>query len=550
MANGGIGFSKISGFYKKEVEAPGVNIVVMAVTSGVAGGAILGLINTAAEASSDKEIHAKLFIMFVLALFLYIYTKRFALDTATKGVEIALNKLRVRITDKLRRADLHFIETTADTEIYTKLSQETAILSQAAFMIVEASQSAIVLLACFVYIFIISKVAFLLTVTAIAIGMSLYFVNSHEIMKDLQKSAQKEEEFFGLLSHLLRGFKEVKMSYRRNEEVYADISAISNDAKRLKVKTNAKVVVDFMFAQVFFYSLIGMNIFILPSMVDIDAKDLVKLAASLLFIIGPLTTFVSSIHIFAKTALSIDTLYALEDMLDKAISDSTYMEPPATPAPFNEISVENISFSYVDHAGTNVFQVGPLDFRIKKGETVFIVGGNGSGKSTLLKLLTGLYAPRSGKIKIDGKTVEPDRLQEYRELFSAIFGDFHLFPRLYGVDNPPDEKVDNLLRLMELQKKTEYKHGGFTNLDLSTGQRKRLALIVSFLEDKPVYIFDEWAADQDPEFRSYFYDVILSDLKKAGKTVIAVSHDDRYFSYADRTLKLDYGQIASEITNR
>lgn len=79
---------------------------------------------------------------------------------------------------------------------------------------------------------------------------------------------------------------------------------------------------------------------------------------------------------------------------------------------------------------------------------------------------------------------------------------------------------------------------------MSTGQKKRLAYIASVLEDKQIYVFDEWAADQDPEFRKYFYEVLLQDLKQKGKTIIAVSHDDRYFSAADKVIKLEYGSIS------
>ncbi|ETR66800.1 MAG: hypothetical protein OMM_05479 [Candidatus Magnetoglobus multicellularis str. Araruama] len=173
------------------------------------------------------------------------------------------------------------------------------------------------------------------------------------------------------------------------------------------------------------------------------------------------------------------------------------------------------------------------------GEIVFMIGGNGSGKSTFLKVLTGLYLPFSGHITINGA---PAQIDEQRNLFSAIFTDFHLFDRFYGIQNGIDpKKVNDLLKLMKLDHKVSVKNNQFSTTDLSTGQRKRLAMIIAIMEDKPIYVFDEWAADQSPEFRDYFYYQLLPALKQKGKTVIAVTHDQQYFDIADRILELDYG---------
>jgi putative ATP-binding cassette transporter len=180
---------------------------------------------------------------------------------------------------------------------------------------------------------------------------------------------------------------------------------------------------------------------------------------------------------------------------------------------------------------------------IKKGEMVFIVGGNGSGKSTFLKMLTGLYYPSAGSVDLNHEPIDRSEYASYRELFSIIFTDFHLFDKLYGLSNIEDKQVKALLRLMQLEKKTQYRENEFTHLDLSTGQKKRLAFIAALLENKPIYILDELAADQDPQFRKYFYEVMLPDLKQQGKTIIAVTHDDHYFHVADRVLKMEYGQL-------
>jgi putative ATP-binding cassette transporter len=199
-------------------------------------------------------------------------------------------------------------------------------------------------------------------------------------------------------------------------------------------------------------------------------------------------------------------------------------------------------FHYEDRTGST-FTVGPIDLKIHPREIVFIAGGNGSGKSTLLKLLTALYFPQQGVIRLDGKPLTPRTYDSYRSLFSTVFTDFHLFDRLYGLYDVPVEEIDRQLELIELTGKTRVVDSAFDTLDLSGGQRKRLALLISLVEDRPICIFDEVAADQDPGFRRKFYTEIVPMLKSAGKTVIVVTHDDKYFGDADRLLKMDEGRL-------
>jgi putative ATP-binding cassette transporter len=173
---------------------------------------------------------------------------------------------------------------------------------------------------------------------------------------------------------------------------------------------------------------------------------------------------------------------------------------------------------------------------VKPNELLFIVGGNGSGKSTLLKILVGLYAPETGRILLDGEIVHREDLPVYRSLFPIIFTDFHLFDRLYGLQNIDQHVVEDLLAAMRLEHVTRIEDGRFQSTDLSTGQKKRLALIVALLEHRPVLVFDEVAADQDQGFRKYFYEVLLPQLQSEGKTIVAVTHDDHYFHVANRVL--------------
>jgi putative pyoverdin transport system ATP-binding/permease protein len=159
-------------------------------------------------------------------------------------------------------------------------------------------------------------------------------------------------------------------------------------------------------------------------------------------------------------------------------------------------------------------------------------------------LLLGLYEPERGCIELKGVPVDGRNIAHYRQHFSAVFADFHLFDEMLGTDQQDiKDLATRYLDALGLTHKVQVKSGQFTTTKLSTGQRKRLALVSSYLEDRPVYLFDEWAADQDPAFKRVFYRELLPELKSRGKTVIVISHDDAYFDCADRIVTLFEGTL-------
>ena len=214
------------------------------------------------------------------------------------------------------------------------------------------------------------------------------------------------------------------------------------------------------------------------------------------------------------------------------------------PAPWRRLEIAGVRFTFRRSAGEADFVLGPVHLTLHPGEVVFLIGGNGSGKTSFAKLVVGLYEPDGGEIRLDGVPVERATLERYRQLFSAVFFDFHLFEDLPGArDGSLDERSRQHLRDLQLDGKVDVAAGRLSTLALSQGQRKRLALLAAYLEDRPLYLFDEWAADQDPYFKEIFYRRLLPQLKAAGKTVLVISHDDRYFDVADRVVRFSEGQI-------
>jgi putative pyoverdin transport system ATP-binding/permease protein len=538
---------KLLTLYKKESKIPAGSALTMALISGTAQGLLLAIISRASSTASSESLNFRMLLLFLSTFAIMIIGKRFALRKATEIAENITFSLRLRISKKIINSDLKFIEETGKGEIYAKISGDTNLISESGSVLINACQSGIVLAFSLLYIAYLSKAAF--TITIIAIGMSIFkfLLMRSNISRGLRKTMNKEESFFDMLNQILDGFKELKQNSKKRDAFFKIFSLIAKKTEQLKLRTGYQFVTEMMFSQVFFYTLLAIIIFILPRLELANGELILHLVAAILFIIGPANLMVSAIPIFSRVEMAIDHLYELEQQID----DSTRDEAPVSPLhtaifeSFKKIHLENAMYSYLDKHKAPLFTIGPNTLSFSKGEICFIVGGNGSGKTSFLKLLIGLYYPDEGSIKVDETIINSNNYTTYRELFTVICNDFYLFSRLYGIETIDPDEVNRLIKLMKLENKTTIIDDEFTNTSLSTGQRKRLAMIVSILEQKQIIILDEWAADQDPEFRHFFYEELLRDLKKKGKTIIAVCHDDRYFHVADRVLKMEYGKFTN-----
>ena len=513
----------------------------MVVVSGLASAGLLAIINAAANAE-DTERNGRLLAYFIVTIGVYIYTQRQILFVAINEVEHLLNDIRVRVADRIRRSELESLDHVGRAEIFGIVSRETQNISQAATTLVTALQSLMMVFFSIAYIAILSKVAFFITIGMIWIGLVLHFRRSTELRRFLQDAQRKENEFLQVLTHLLDGFKESRMSQARSADLYDHICGISTSVEKVKAKAGTQFSAHYVLTQAMLYGLLASIVFLLPRLSPDHLDMIPKLTAAILFVIGPLSAIVGAVPLYSQANVAATNIFELEETLAQAVADDLVGRPEAkAPAQFSRLELKQVVFQYADRGQGSSFRLGPVNLHVDKGEVVFLVGGNGSGKSTLLKTLTGLYHAQSGSITLDDTRVVPETATWYRSHFSPIFGDYHLFDRLYGLGHVPVERVNELLKLMQIADKTTFEAGRFTTLDLSSGQRKRLALIVALLEDRPILVLDEWAADQDPHFRQYFYETMIPELKKQGKTIIAATHDDRYFGAADRVIKLEYG---------
>ncbi|CAO3457490.1 hypothetical protein [Azospirillum argentinense] len=515
--------------------------------AGLANVVLLSLINMASGlAAAGQPVGVRPVLMFLVAVGIYFLTNRASLSGANALLQQRLADLKLEIADGIRRSPLRTLEEMGRGEIYTILAQETNYLSQVFPLLVAAAQGLFLVVFCLAYIAILSQDSFVIISFFSAVGVLFFWIRRLRLTRDLASVHEREAAMLQSLSHFSEGFPELRLNADRNDALFRRFARIVGDLETEVVRIGKDWVVLILFSNAFLYAMLGIVVFVLPAFLDGYSDTIYKITAAAIFCIGPVLGVFAVAHIHSRAEIGLGHVYWLQERLAKGATDmgASAVEPGAF-ADFREIALDGVEFQYEDAQGAVSFRTGPWDLTIRRGELLMLRGGNGVGKSTTLKLLCGLYRPSAGVIRVDGVAVDDGNLQRYREIFSAIFADFHLFDRLHGLETADPERVRALIERMQLTAKVGFAGGRFTTQDLSTGQRKRLAMIVALLEDRPVHIFDEWAADQDAHFRERFYTEILPDLRRQGKSVIVVTHDDLYWDLADRVITLEFGAIVA-----
>jgi putative pyoverdin transport system ATP-binding/permease protein len=535
---------------QREMHGSMPKLLVMSGLGGISNASILAAINTGVQdASNGQKPGLWAASLFLVALFLFMKTQQYVTITATAEIEAIIHKMRVRLMNYIRRSELLELERVGRSRIVAAVTSDTAVLTQASNMLCFTVQGAVLVFFVGLYVAYLSLVAFALTFVIVFGAGVIFHYKNKRLAAQKGESAGWERRLLDRLVDFLDGFKEVRLNRARSDDLFDDAIEVSKTAANIKIRTQAETFKMIVTSQISMYVLLGAVVFVAPNLSDtLGGSSIAKTTTALLFVVGACFGLVQSIPILLNANAAADRIVRLEAALKDTVTD---IEPQELAAPkrFDRIEMHDIVFRYVDKFSDTVFKIGPIDFTLKSGELVFITGGNGSGKSTFLRVLSGLYPPDSGEVTLDGARINDANRDQYRGLMSAIFFDYHLFQKLYGVPDADPAEVGRLLALFRLSDKTSLSNGEFRTLDLSGGQRRRLALIVSMLEKRPIMILDEWTAEQDPEFRRKFYDELLPEMMQAGATIVVITHDDRYLDelrLPARRIRMDEGRIVEE----
>jgi putative pyoverdin transport system ATP-binding/permease protein len=530
------------------LKASWMSVLAAAITgsiSGMGSAASIALINrsisqiTPAQPQAPPEMLWGFMGLVVISLITTLVSQFLLAQLA----QDAIYKLRLRISGWILASPLRHLEELGTSRLLATLTEDIQSISSGVFSIPTLCVNAAIVFASLAYLGWLSP--WVLVGTLIFMGLSIALVQVL-INQAVRLFTEAREENDALMQHfqaITNGIKELKLhSQRREDFLQEDLQTTAATLREYRIGSQRAIALSSGIGELSFFLLLGLLVYGLPYVQTVSAELLSGYVLTISYLMRPIGNTLAILPNLSQAGVALRKIDTLG--LSLASRAETLAHKTLSPRAFTQIDIQHATHSYQLAGEENTFTLGPVDLTLQPGELVFIVGGNGSGKSTLAKLITGLYVPDSGEVVLDGRVVDDRYRESYRQLFSTVFADFYLFDRFVGLGlTDGDAQANMYLEKLQLAHKVAIESGKLSTTALSQGQRKRLALLTAYLEDRPIYLFDEWAADQDPFFREIFYQQLLPELKQRGKAVLVISHDDRYFHLADRVLKLDYGKI-------
>ncbi|HXQ69080.1 MAG TPA: cyclic peptide export ABC transporter [Pyrinomonadaceae bacterium] len=481
------------------------------------------------------------FVAFCLAIPICGFASQMVLLSLTSR---AAYELRIQLSRQILASPLRQLESLGPHKLLATVTQDIGSVIELVTVLPQMLTQMAMMVGCLVYLGWLSWKLMLVMLGFMAIGLLTHQLPLMRAFRYFRLLREEWDAMYKAFHGIIVGTKELKLNRNRREAFIArQLEPAAAGLRDYGIKGNAIAMAVSNWGQILFFVFIGLLLFATPLMIGISPQVLVGYTLAVLFMITPLTMLLNQIPSLERAYLAAERIEELGFSLGATKPES--LAPVSTSdIPWRRLDLVNVTHSYRQDSGSAEFELGPLNMTFYPGELIFLIGGNGSGKTTLVKLLMGLYEPEAGEIRLDNKPVTTEERDDYRQQFSAVFFDFYLFERLFGFETQDiDAESQKYLDLLQLSHKLTIKNGQLSTVDLSQGQRKRVALLNAYLEDRPIYIFDEWAADQDPQFKRIFYYELVPELKNRGKTVIVISHDDRYYGLADRLIKLESGKI-------
>lgn len=516
-------------------------LVGLSIFSGLINTSIIAIINAASKDVSEGNSVTVMFFGFIALLLLFQLITRRSNKENIINTQDLIYRFKIKIMRDVYKTSLKKIDEVGRQQIAEVLIRDTQHVSQSIAIVVTTFQSFTTLFFLILYMATVSMSAFfiisLTTVILLIAGATVMYKTHNE----LREVAVKETEVNAYYADFLSGFKEIKMNSGRSFDLTLDMVNESKKVKDLKSHLLLSITNMFNFLQVLLYLVVGVMVFVVPIISDDFSKHVTTAATTALFLAASLNGIITSIPGLSEASVSAQRLRELAEDLESA-DDEHVTRVDEDFKHVHSISLRDVTYQHASKSVKNRFVLGPVSYQFDAGKVYFIRGSNGSGKTTLMRVLTGLYQPTTGCVLVNGNEISSPATMEYRDLFAVVFSDFFLFNKLYGIDVSNQEEIDRLLVLFKMQGKVSVQNKTFSDLNFSTGQRKRIALIVALLEKKQFIILDEWAADQDPEFREEFYEHIIPQLRAMGKTVIAITHDNHYYDKADHVLYMFDGK--------
>lgn len=491
----------------------------------------------------DKANRELVFFLICIAILLAKAVSVILINNTAKS---ATAELRIKISHKINESSLKKVEDIGFSKLIVLLIEDVNNVSAAALAIPMVLISIVTVVGMLGYLCVLNVSIFFMVVVSIVFGVILFKIpvamasGLYNRARDLRDSLQES------IRGLVLGAYELKLGKKKSETyIREEISTPQIKVASLEKLGDAIFHAAGTSSDLLSFFIIGFVVFYLPDHLHYPAADNYGVVMVLLYIAGPITNILGTLQHLNMGQISLNRIMALGS-LD---NDLPVENNNNRIGRWKEFRLDSVSYHY-PNSGSDSFSLSPVSILFKPGEITFIVGGNGSGKSTLAKIISLHYSPSAGNLYFDNVMVDPNNIFSVRERISVIFSNYYIFEKFYReLTNIERSKLDYYLSMLKLDGKTQFINNRFTTTKLSDGQRRRLALLIALLDDKEIYVFDEWASDQDPEFKTFFYQEILPDMKRLGKLVIVITHDDRYFHCADRVIFMEDGKLTGIKSN-
>ena len=516
----------------------------LSVMGGLFNGALVAIVHQALSGTLTLA-SVSLGVLFVLVGAGKLVTSYLSELSLVRSAQTALAELRLSLIRQLQHIPFRDFERLGTARLLTTLSDDVSTLSNTTYQLPSFVVNLAISMGGACYLAYLSWPLLLISVLFTLSGAGLYALTARRARASIDQARTERERLKGHFIAFTHGIKELKLHRGRRLALTQDVSAVASRLMALDVHAHSRFTLAHITTQVSLFGLIGFIVFVAPQALELNTEILSGYVLTALYLLGPMAGIATMVPTFNRASIALARVEALGVSLHQLAKETaTSLAADTTRAAPQRIELRGVTCSYGTHQDS--FLLGPIDLIIEPGELLFISGGNGSGKSTLAKVLVGLYQAGSGEQLYGAEPVTDNNRDNYRQNFSAVFADYYLFDSLRGLpETELEPRANSYLTRLQLSSKVKVSGNTLSTIELSQGQRKRLALLTAFLEDRPVYLFDEWAADQDPAFKDLFYRALLPELQKRQKTVIVISHDDRYFDVADRHVQLQDGKLIS-----
>jgi putative ATP-binding cassette transporter len=519
-----------------------------ALVGALSGGASATLVALTNRTLHDPEASSTSVIAFFAGLCVVVLITHVVSQMLLTRLSVnSVSQLRLGLCQRILESPLRHLEEIGGHRMVATLTNDVGMISHAMGGLPSLAINVVILICGAIYLGSLSLNLMLGAAIFCMLGMATYWYSSRWAERYQQAARDSADDLFERIEELIRGVKELKTNRLRRRSFFDSVAESQRTVRDREFVGETLYDAAATWGRLMFFIAIGMLLFVWPRLSPADSKIMTAYVLTIFYLMSPLEQIMAWLPSMGWACTSVAAIERLGLMLDQQEAENLAVSPVGS---WERIDLTGVTHNYRRSGQPRDFVLGPIDLTLYPGEIVFVIGGNGSGKTTLAKLLVGLYEPANGEIRLDDQPITADNRESYRQLFSAIFDGGVVFENLWGLESPDlDRRARGYLRELQLHHAVNVVDGVLSTTHVSRGQRKRLALLTAYLENRPIYLFDEWAADQDPTFRKVFYLQLLPELKRRGKTVVAITHDDRYFDSADRVIKLEEGKLVETFQN-